>query len=108
MTELATALLLIIMVAASYYLAAGSLAPSSRNRGDAIAPYMCGERAGPLKRSSLPYPWLLLLFASVESVPVAVLVSGGGAATLLFASAGAFLAIAARDIANGKRRPRQQ
>jgi len=100
MMELVTAFTLIMVVSASYYLASKSLAPAPRREGEAVEPYMCGEKTEPLREASPPYPWLLLLFAAVEAVPVAVLLAGGSGSisALLFMAAGTFSAITARSM----------
>ena len=65
----------IMIVSAAYYVASRSLAPPPR-RGRAEDPYYSGSPGGgPITKTSLPYPWLVLLFASIEAVPLAVLVS---------------------------------
>ncbi|MCY0868591.1 MAG: hypothetical protein OWQ48_05125 [Desulfurococcus sp.] len=97
------ALVSVVIAVSSLYVVSRSLAPPSRNEDNAIDPYMCGEKTEPVVRASSPYPWLLLLFASTESVPIVVFVSGG-IAVLLLVTAGVFLFIVAFSSIRVKKR----
>ncbi len=69
---------LVLVVSAAYYAASRLLSPPARRGGGAVEPYACGERGRSVSGAELPYPETVLVFAAVESIPIAVLVAAGG------------------------------
>jgi NADH:ubiquinone oxidoreductase subunit 3 (subunit A) len=95
----------LLAVSAAYYAGSRMLAPGSRG-GEAREPYACGEQGRPLGRADPPYPGLMLLFAAVESVPVAALVAartGPLPAAALLCTALAAVAAAGEVVGRGRR-----
>ena len=71
--EYLLAFTIVLIVSAAYYAAARLLSPPPRRGGDAVLPYACGEKGEAVEAAEPPYAIAMLVFAAIESVPIAVL-----------------------------------